>query len=56
MKTNQEVERFNSEVAHFQSKIKVAVRAALPEGVFPEVAIMRLNNFREPVGENLVET
>ena len=55
-KTNQEVERFNTEVAHIQSKIKVAVRAALPEGHFPEVAIMRLNNYREPVGENLVET
>jgi hypothetical protein len=44
-------------VAQIQGKIKVAVRGALPEGQFPEVAIMRLNNYREPIVENnLVET
>ena len=49
VKANQEVERFNSEVAAIQAKIKVAVRTALAEGHFPEVAIMRLSNYREPV-------
>ena len=45
---NQEVEKFNEEVTKMQAKVKINVRSAIPEGVIPEVALMRLTNHREP--------
>jgi hypothetical protein len=51
VKNNQDIEKFNADVAAIQAKIKLAIRAALPEGLYPEVALMRLNNYREPAGD-----
>lgn len=47
MKQNQEVEKFNDEVLKMQSKVRIVVRNAIPEGSLPEVALMKISNFRE---------
>jgi hypothetical protein len=56
VKVNHDIDRFNAEVNAIQSKIKVVVRAALQDSQFPEVAIMRLNNYRELTHELTGET
>lgn len=55
MKTNQEIERINNEINAIQAKVKVAIRQNNNINTFPEVALMRLSNYREAKPEESVQ-
>lgn len=46
-KVNAENDKFNDEVVKFQSKVKIAYRAAVDNQTRNECALMRVNNYRE---------
>jgi len=50
VKINQDIDRYNEEVQKMKAKIQIAMRHTVPEGQMPEVALLRVNNFREPRG------
>ena len=52
-KQNAESDKFNEEVAKFQSKIKVSYRAAMDSAARNDCALMRVNNYREVRPEDL---
>jgi hypothetical protein len=53
LRANQEIERFNDEVMKLQAKVRVAVRPSVTDvGGVPEVALMKISNYREPKPED----
>ena len=46
-KTNQDIDKHNDEVTKMRSKIQLGLRAAVSDANMPEVALLRLLNFRE---------
>lgn len=48
VKANQDIDRYNDEVQKMKAKIQLAIRPDIPEGQMPEVALLKINNFREP--------
>ena len=51
-RANADIERLNAEINAIHSKVKIAHRPHLGESAFPEVAIMRVSNYREPKNED----
>lgn len=50
-KANADIERLNAEINAIHSKVKIAHRPHSGDA-FPEVAIMKVSNFREPKNED----
>ena len=48
LKANVETEKINEEINKFQSKVKIAYRAATDITKGTECALMRVSNYREP--------
>lgn len=47
VKTNQDIDKYNDEVQKMRAKIQLGIRPAVLDAFMPEVALLRLNNFRE---------